>query len=71
MRFCKTPFDLLKWESMTSSGIIPSEQNEKNILTMRGYRIMMDSDLAVLYGVSTKVLNQAVKRNIRNSRSSK
>ena len=31
---------------------------------IRGYRVMLDSDLADLYGVETKVLNQAVRRNI-------
>lgn len=34
------------------------------ILFVRGKRVMVDRDLAHLYGVSTKVLNQAVKRNI-------
>lgn len=34
------------------------------IYTIRGYRVMLDSDLAMLYEVETKVLNQAVKRNI-------
>ncbi|MEY2496743.1 MAG: hypothetical protein QOD12_299, partial [Verrucomicrobiota bacterium] len=37
--------------------IIPS------IYSLRGEKVMLDSDLAVLYGVGTKVLNQAVKRN--------
>ncbi|MES2202104.1 MAG: ORF6N domain-containing protein [candidate division FCPU426 bacterium] len=32
---------------------------------VQGQRVMLDSDLAVLYGVSTKVLNQAVKRNLQ------
>ncbi len=35
------------------------------IYTIRGHRVMLDSDLAVLYGVETRVLNQAVKRNIK------
>lgn len=35
------------------------------ILEIRGKKVMLDKDLAHLYGVSTKVLNQAVKRNIR------
>ena len=35
------------------------------ILEIRGRKVMLDRDLAYLYGVSTKVLNQAVKRNIR------
>jgi hypothetical protein len=34
------------------------------ILCIRGNKVMLDSDLAELYGVETKVLNQAVKRNI-------
>ena len=34
------------------------------ILEIRGQRVMLDRDLAELYGVETKVLNQAVKRNI-------
>jgi hypothetical protein len=36
---------------------------EPLILTIRGQRVILDADLARLYGVSTKVLNQAVKRN--------
>jgi hypothetical protein len=38
---------------------------ENRILLMRGHRAMIDADLATLYGVSTKALNQAVKRNAR------
>lgn len=38
----------------------------KNLIyTIRGYKVMLDSDLAMLYEVETKVLNQAVKRNIQ------
>ena len=33
------------------------------ILTMRGVQVILDRDIAMLYGVETKVLNQAVKRN--------
>ena len=33
------------------------------IFTLRGLQVMFDSDLALLYGVKTKILNQAVKRN--------
>lgn len=39
------------------------ERIEQSILVIRGQRVMLDSDLAKLYGVSTKALNQAVKRN--------
>jgi len=34
------------------------------ILVLRGQRVMLDADLAALYGVETRVLNQAVKRNL-------
>ena len=37
---------------------------ETKILLIRGQKVMLDADLADLYGVQTKVLNQAVKRNI-------
>ncbi len=37
---------------------------KQRILLIRGNRVMIDSELAQLYGVSTKVFNQAVKRNI-------
>jgi len=43
--------------------IIPVEKIENKILLMRGLKVMLDRDLAELYGVETRVLNQAVKRN--------
>jgi len=46
-----------------SEGIIPPERIERSILLIRGHKVMFDSDLAELYGVSTKRLNQQVKRN--------
>ena len=42
---------------------IAAELIERRIHVVRGLRIMLDSDLAALYGVPTKVLKQAVKRN--------
>ena len=36
---------------------------ENRILFIRGQRVMIDADLAELYGTTTKALNQAVKRN--------
>ena len=39
------------------------ERIERAILRMRGHNVMLDADLAVLYQVEVKVLNQAVKRN--------
>lgn len=38
---------------------------ENRIFTIRGQKVMIDRDLAELYGVETKKLNQAVKRNIK------
>ncbi len=38
---------------------------KKLIYTIMGKQVMLDSDLAILYRVETRVLNQAVKRNIR------
>jgi len=42
---------------------IPVERIEKAILLVRGQKVMLDRDLAVLYGVETRALNQAVQRN--------
>lgn len=42
---------------------IPAERIERSIFVLRGQRVMLDADLAELYGVPTKALNQAVKRN--------
>lgn len=43
---------------------IPFERIEQKIYIFRGKKVMVDKDLAELYGVETKALNQAVKRNI-------
>lgn len=42
---------------------VPSGHVEKRIFVIRGHRVMLDSDLAELYGVPTKRLNEAVHRN--------
>jgi hypothetical protein len=47
-----------------SSSLAVSENIEARILNLRGQKVMLDNDLAALYGVSTKALNQAVKRNL-------
>jgi len=50
---------------MTSNkSMVPVERIEKAILYVREQKVIIDTDLAVLYGVETKVLVQAVKRNI-------
>lgn len=43
--------------------IVPVEIIERKIFLIRGQKVMLDSDLAELYGVETKILNKAVKRN--------
>lgn len=44
--------------------LVPIEIIEGKILFIRGQKVMLDRDLAQLYGVETRVLNQAVRRNI-------
>ncbi len=43
----------------------PSSLLDDRILVLRGLRVLLDADLAALYGVSTKAFNQAVKRNAK------
>ncbi|MDO8527296.1 MAG: ORF6N domain-containing protein [Deltaproteobacteria bacterium] len=45
--------------------LIPMERIEKQIFLIRGHKVMLDSHLAELYGVSTKRLNEQVRRNIK------
>lgn len=40
------------------------EQIQSQIFLIRGQKVMLDSDLAKLYGVENRALNQAVKRNV-------
>ncbi len=49
---------------MSEVSLIPVRRIERKILLLRGEKMMLDRDLAELYGVETKVLNQAVKRNL-------
>jgi hypothetical protein len=42
--------------------LMPTERIEQAILLIRGQKVMLDEDLAAIYGVELKVLNQAVKR---------
>jgi len=46
------------------SDIVPQEVIETKIIFIKGKKVMLDKDLAQLYGVETKALNRAVKRNI-------
>jgi hypothetical protein len=43
---------------------IPVDHISRSIVVLRGHRVLLDAELAALYGVATKVLNQAVKRNV-------
>ena len=43
--------------------LVPMERIERAIIMVRGEKVMLDSDLAEIYGVETRILNQAVKRN--------
>ena len=52
-----------KVHSVKQSALIPVERIEKAIHSIRGERVMLDRDLAAMYGVATKVFNQAVKRH--------
>jgi hypothetical protein len=55
--------DDLKSQSVISKPPLRAEDISRRILTLRGQRVMLDADLAELYGVTTGALNQAVKRN--------
>jgi len=46
------------------SALFPAERIERVILLLRGHKIILDRDLAAMYGVSTRDLNKAVWRNI-------
>ena len=48
----------------TQVALISSDTLTGAILVIRGHKVMLDADLAALYGVETKALNQAVRRNI-------
>ncbi len=43
--------------------LVPVEVIERKFLLIRSHKVMVDRDLAELYGVTTRVLNQTVKRN--------
>ena len=53
---------------MSSIDLIPDEKIEKAIYLIRGEKVMLDRDLALLYEVETKVLNRAVKINSNDFR---
>jgi hypothetical protein len=60
---CNGMIEVLRPQSDTLMSRLSAESIPQRILTIRGHRVMIDADLAEVYGVSTKALNQAVKRN--------
>ena len=48
---------------MSKNNLVAKENITKKIYTFRNTKVMLDSDLAELYGIATKALNQAVRRN--------
>ncbi|MGC4116600.1 MAG: ORF6N domain-containing protein [Myxococcales bacterium] len=48
----------------TGKAVLVAVEAERRILSLRGKRVMLDSDLAELYGVTTKRLNEQVRRNL-------
>ncbi|MBN1774720.1 MAG: ORF6N domain-containing protein, partial [Deltaproteobacteria bacterium] len=48
---------------MSEPSLVPMERIERVILVVRGQKVILDAQLAALYGVQTKALNRAVKRN--------
>ena len=59
-----TDCDLKKGSTMSNSVVIKDKDIQNSIYTIRGVQVMLDEALAEMYGVETRVLNQAVKRNI-------
>ena len=51
-------------KNINNESIVPEERIEQLIFIIRNQKVILDSDLAALYGVSVKRLNEAVKRNI-------
>lgn len=50
---------------MPKNPVVSAEQIENCIHLLRGQRVLLDVDLAMLYGVETRILNQAIRRNSR------
>lgn len=61
---CQRPLGLRDEVITICDDLIPLEAIERKIFFIRNEKVMLDRDLAELYGVETKVLKQAVRRNI-------
>jgi hypothetical protein len=51
-------------KKQVSTTVLPLKSVEERIIVLRGERVILDSDVAALYGVATKAVNQAVKNNL-------
>jgi hypothetical protein len=49
---------------VSATALIPAERVENAILMLRGHKVLLDADLAALYGVQTRRLNEQVQRNL-------
>ena len=56
--------DQSKVPSTDLAAVVPSERIESRIILVRGQKVLLDSDLAALYGIETRILNRAVRRNL-------
>jgi hypothetical protein len=54
----------MKNEEQQDSSVNPSERISRSVIVLRGERVILDRELAAIYGVTTKRLNQQVTRNI-------
>jgi len=62
-RFADKDKELRKAHAMSDADLVPAERIEKAILLIRGQKVLLDKDLARLYGVPTGRLNEQVRRN--------
>jgi hypothetical protein len=63
LSFTMRPQLITRGATLKQSSLIPVATIEKTIYLIRGQKVMLDADLASLYQVATKALNQAVRRN--------
>ena len=59
-----TSLSMPNYSPLSSKDMNEIEKTRYKIHEIRGHKVMLDFDLAALYGVETRALNQAVKRNI-------
>jgi hypothetical protein len=64
-RKIKTRINPQKYTTMNENVTLKEDTIINQIYLIRGVKVMLDSDLAELYGIDTRVLNQAVKRNLK------